>query len=503
MNIKYKKTIVKTEFGDWQTPFELAQSICSLVSERIKPNLVLEPNCGTGTFLKATTIAFPEATRFLGFDINANYVLEAQSINNKAMEVIQGDFVTIDWKRYLNKSPEPILVIGNPPWVTNAQLMRIGSQNLPKKFNINGFNGIDAITGKSNFDISEWMLIKEIEALQGKDTLLAMLCKTAIARKVITYAWKNSLFFTNAEIRKIDVQRYFGVAVDACLMLIRFHPDSDNANSTCYVFDSLSTKKSSYALGLRNGKLVSRVDLVDKYSELIDENQSVFRWRSGIKHDCSKVMELKILSNGHFLNGLNEHVNIEHDLLFPMLKSSDLANGKIEYIHKFMLVPQRAIGNNTEFIASLYPNTWKYLQAHEGLLNKRKSSIYCGKPKFAIFGVGEYSFTPWKVAISGLYKSLNFRVIGPYEKKPVLFDDTCYFLPCQSKEESLLMKELLESEVCSEILNSFVFWDSKRPITKDVLSLIDFYKIACFIGRKEEFIKTFEHIIWTKQATLL
>jgi len=491
-----------TEFGDWQTPFDLAERICTLVSQRIRPSLVLEPNCGRGAFLRAATFSFPEATRLLGLDINADYVRMARSINNNALEIIHGDFFIHDWKRYLNESAGPILIIGNPPWVTNAELMRIGSLNVPKKSNINGFKGIDAITGKSNFDISEWMLIREIEALQGKDALLAMLCKTTIARKVVTYAWKKGLLFTDAEIREINAQRHFGVAVDACLMLIRFHPDSDNDNSHCHVFDSLDASEPSYKLGLRNDKLVSRVDIVDKYSKLINGNHPVFCWRSGIKHDCSNVMELKALPDGRFMNGLNVYVDIELDLLFPMLKSSDLANGKIESIHRFMLVPQRTISCNTEFIAASYPKTWKYLQSHADLLDKRKSAIYRGKPKFSIFGVGEYSFTPWKVAISGLYKSLMFRVIGPYKGKPVVFDDTCYFLAFRSEEESLLVKELLESKVCTEILDAFIFWDSKRPITKDILTLIDLQEIARFLGCEKAFGKMFAHHLTVKQTAL-
>jgi len=39
------------------------------------------------------------------------------------------------------------------------------SENLPKKSNFQGLRGLDARTGKSNFDIAEWMLIRLIEAL--------------------------------------------------------------------------------------------------------------------------------------------------------------------------------------------------------------------------------------------------------------------------------------------------------------------------------------------------
>ncbi|NLE36838.1 MAG: SAM-dependent DNA methyltransferase [Pirellulaceae bacterium] len=496
-----KKTAIRTEFGDWQTPLDLARRVCLVASTRISPSMVVEPNCGQGAFLRAATAAFPQASRFLGLDINADYVRAASSIENQSLTVLHQDFFTFDWKRCLSESSGPILVIGNPPWVTNAELMRMGSRNVPEKSNIHDLNGIDAVTGKSNFDISEWMLIREVESLRGKDALLAMLCKTAIARKVIAHAWKNDLPFADAEIREIDAQRYFDVAVDACLLLVRLQPEADSPDSPCRVFDSLDSEVPSYVLGLRHGRLASRVDVVDKYSSLIGEKRPLFHWRSGIKHDCSKVMELTREPDGSFVNGFEERIDLEPDIVFPMLKSSDLANGKIESIRRYMLVPQRAIGDDTKFIALEHSKTWRYLTTHATRLDKRKSTIYRGKPRFSIFGIGEYSFAPWKVAVSGLYKSLKFRVVGPHEGRPVVLDDTCYFLAFQSEEEASLVKKLLDSPVCGEILGAFVFWDSKRPITKEILALVNLREIASFLGQEEAFRKTFSRLLSSEQTT--
>jgi len=41
--------------------------------------------------------------------------------------------------------------------------------------------------------------------------------------------------------------------------------------------------------------------------------------------------------------------------------------------------------------------------------------IYCGKPRFFIFGVGDYTFTPWKVAVSSFYKIPHFIKVGPMD----------------------------------------------------------------------------------------
>ena len=55
---------------------------------------------------------------------------------------------------------------------------------------------------------------------------------------------------------------------------------------------------------------------------------------------------------------------------------------------------------------------WAYLRAHSEAFARRKSSVYRGRPEFAMFGVGPYSFSAWKVAVSGLHKAPVFHVVG-------------------------------------------------------------------------------------------
>ena len=149
---------------------------------------------------------------------------------------------------------------------------------------------------------------------------------------------------------------------------------------------------------------------------------------------------------------------------------------------RYMLVPQRLVGEDTSRIEHEAPRTWEYLQSHADRLDGRVSSIYRNRPRFSIFGVGPYSFAPWKVAISGFYKCLEFRCIGPFEGKPVVLDDTCYFLPCNIEHEARLLLELLNSEAARGFLRSFIFWDAKRPITAQLLATLDLETLASEAG---------------------
>ena len=59
-----------------------------------------------------------------------------------------------------------------------------------------------------------------------------------------------------------------------------------------------------------------------------------------------------------------------------------------------------------------------------------------------------------------------------------MLDDTCYFIPCYSYDEACFIATLLNSEICQRFLRALIFFDAKRPITKDILQRIDLKKLA-------------------------
>jgi len=102
---------------------------------------------------------------------------------------------------------------------------------------------------------------------------------------------------------------------------------------------------------------------------------------------------------------------------------------------------------------------------------------------------GKYTFASWKVAISGFYKRLHFQVIGPLDGKPVVLDDTNYFLPCESEEHACLIAEMLNSDAARGALESMIFWSDKRPITVEILKRLDLRAVSARLGRVKEFEK--------------
>ncbi len=484
------KTKEQWEYGDFQTPIELAEQALSVLKKLgIHPQAVLEPTCGKGAFLLSAAKTFASVQKLIGFDINEKYLNDlkrkvAEIDEVKRIHIVLGDFFAFDWNELLSMLPEPILIIGNPPWVTSAQLSLLQSKNLPQKSNFQIQRGYDAITGKSNFDISEWMLLKHLEWLKERRGIIAMLCKTSVARKILYHTWKNDLPISLSHMYLINAQKYFGASVDACFFVIILHEKATSKD--CLIYQNLTDKHPSHSIGFHDNSMLSNVEKYERLRHLKGVDYS-YTWRSGIKHDCSKVMELE-LSGESYKNGFGELIKLENDYIYPMLKSSDIANGDVRFGRKYMLVTQRFVGEDTISIKRTAPLTWRYLEKHDEELSKRASSIYRNRPRFSIFGVGGYSFAPWKVAISGFYKRLLFKVVSPLEKKPVVLDDTVYFLPCWSEAEANFIALLLNSQPAIDFLDSMIFWSDKRPITIDILKRLNLHALSKELDKEKDYL---------------
>ena len=472
---------IRKEFGDYQTPNDLAAHVVDLVAGLFGvPDCVVEPTAGLGTFLIASHGKWGRVCRYEGYEINGAYVHSAnRRLSDLGIRLFRQDFFSADWHRILGKEKlHKILVLGNPPWITNSGQGVLGGNNLPKKDNFQRLRGFDAKTGKSNFDIAEWMLIRLIEALPESGAI-AMLCKTMTARKVLRHFWKTDGGLESSGLFRIDAKKHFDVAVDACLF---FASGKRTEDRVAAVYSGLKLDSMVTEFGLIDGSLVSDVETYTTFREL--DGGSSYTWRSGIKHDASEVMEFSRW-NGRFVNGLGEAVELEEDCLYPLLKSSDLGNRRTTP-RKVVLVTQRRTGDDTGRIRDAAPKTWKYLEDHSDKLDSRRSSIYQNRPRFSMFGVGDYSFAPWKVALSGLYKSFTFVVVPPHNGRPVMVDDTCYSIPCKCEREALLLRDLLNAQPAQRFLRSLVFQDSKRPITVDVLRRLSCINVAKRMNRIDE-----------------
>lgn len=471
----------RVAYGDWQTPAQLAEKICETHILRYgNPDIVIEPTCGLGAFVISALQKFSNLSEIHAVEINKRYTdelkknlllnaLSVPSPKRPDIYIYNSDIFEFDFSYIFVKCKRNnwnLAVIGNPPWVTNSSQGRNKSTNLPIKRNSHGLKGIDAITGKSNFDISEYITLHLLKLSQINNGGISFLLKNSVIRNIVAKQHSEGIGIGNIEQRQIDALSEFDVSVDASCFSAKFNSTS---SLICKVKDFYSDKLIK-EFGWVKDSFVSDLNLYCNFSKY--DRPSTYIWRSGIKHDCASVLELT-LSNGVFVNGLGEIVQIEDDLIYPLLKSSDINKYKENSIRKFLIVPQKKAGEDTSLLAKTHPLAYAYLSKYEAAFQKRKSSIYKGKDKFCIFGVGDYSFSRYKIAISSLYKNISFILVSQFEGKPILFDDTCYQLDFDNFEEAKSIYDALNSHEIQSLLQSLVFKDAKRVVTKNLLMRLD------------------------------
>ena len=461
----------KREYGDYQTPVDFAEKVCTYLKDyrHIKPSAIIEPTCGIGSFLESSLLF--EASEYYGIEINPEYCNTCRKkINDSRVKIINSDFFAFSSKALIQDKRQ-ILVIGNPPWVTNSTLSALGSDNLPIKANFKGLKGIDAITGASNFDICEYIILQLINEYRDTNTVISMLCKNSVARNVFKELKRNYINFLSCDILEFDAAKVFGINASACVLIIQLSEKTASSNNcNVYDFEKPDTVKSQF--GYSNGQFYSNLD---SDTENFD-GHCCFEWRQGVKHDCSKVMELTV-RNGILQNGRKETVYIEDDIVFPLIKSSMFKAPIIHNFSKYVIVTQKKVREETEHLKNDVPKTWEYLNNNIKLFENRKSSIYNGAPPFSMFGVGDYSYSKYKVGVSGFYKQPLFSVLYSDDEKPVMIDDTSYFICFDNYDMAYVAMLLLNSDKVQKFLKSIAFLDAKRPYTKKVLERIDFHKI--------------------------
>ena len=479
-------------YGDFQTNSDLANKVTlHLASKNISPEVVIEPTCGKGNFIIASLHNFKNIKNVFGVEIYKPYVWETKfnivdfflsnpNSNKPEISIVHCNVFDFDFKTIAKEhSTNNILIIGNPPWVTNSKLGSLNSTNLPKKTNFKKHSGLDAMTGKGNFDIAEFITLTMIETFQNMKGNLLLLVKNSVIKNIVFDQNKNRYKISAIEKHCIDSKKEFNVSVEAALFYCKLN---SKPTFDCLEFDFYNNLKSQLKFGWLNDKFVSNIDTYIHTKEI--DGECPFVWRQGLKHDCSTVMELDKV-NGHYVNGLNEEVKLEDGLVYGILKSSDLKNTVINQTRKFTIVTQKKVGQETKYIKAEYPKTYQYLTEHQANFDARKSSIYNNKPLFSIFGIGDYSFKPFKVGISGLYKTFHFTLILPQDNKPVMLDDTCYLIGFDKIEFAVYALILLNSNTTVQFLQSVTFPDAKRTFTKDVLMRIDLLELAKQIDKAD------------------
>ena len=399
---------MRRDLGDFQTPPELVAAVLDTLGPiGARWPRVLEPTCGQGHFLGGLLEHASPPCEIQAIEIQPVHCRSAGE--RVARHGERGDGVTItcadlfqlDLGRDLRwRRGGPLLVVGNPPWVTNSELGSLANAQTPPKSNVKGLRGLEARTGASNFDVAEAVWLKLARDLAAEGPTIALLCKTAVARRILQFAHQTGLPIAEATIHKIDAARWFGASVDACWFRVTVaKPDeiggmaspsggcAGNAGVTAAtpgpwpqspggwgrarrakppgnpqrcehipVYPALESDEPATVMSFSRGWLIA--DRAAHRRCAFADGTCPETWRQGLKHDAAAVMELAVTADtGQLQDRSGRTVNVEREFVYPLLKGTDLKRPPAERPSRAVLVTQQRIGDDTTRLAERAPGS--------------------------------------------------------------------------------------------------------------------------------------------------
>ena len=165
---------------------------------------------------------------------------------------------------------------------------------------------------------------------------------------------------------------------------------------------------------------------------------------------------------------------MEPDRVFPYLKSKHVVKFGL-FGHDHRLVPMDAAHEDNEAaLRETCPETYAYLEDHRDRLAARSSSWLEKGTFYNVFGLGEYTWAPYKVVWCRLGFKPHFVVVSTVEddllgEQPVVPGDHCMFVPTDDEQAAHFLCGLLNSDIYRRAIEA-VTGGGKSGLSKSVVS---------------------------------
>jgi hypothetical protein len=176
---------------------------------------------------------------------------------------------------------------------------------------------------------------------------------------------------------------------------------------------------------------------------------------------------------------------VEPDLLYPLVRWSDLARyGALPRYHLLVVQDiERRVGMDESLLARRFPLTHAYLRHFEPLLISRAAyrRYQRGQPFYSMYNVGPYTAAEHKVIWRRMDKRLTAAVVGAAEnpligRRPVVPQETCVLVACESAEESHYLAAILNSDPAGRLLDSHSVRSGKGFGTPSILENLPIHR---------------------------
>lgn len=507
---------VRLAFGEYYTP----RGIADLAVETAgAASSYLDPGCGSGVFLSAcldrvredcsdcdpAAVVEHAAESVVGFDTNPVAVLTSKvsyllalgdalhAVDQVELPVFCTDALGLartEPLSYRGRPFEPTVdaLVGNPPWLTWDRLDE-GIKGALRERDVERLGllphgGAASRLGHSNDDLSVpfvWICLDRYLADDG-------VASVVLKRDLLTGPAGAVFRGLSVGERSLAVERIhdfaplapFGgqVGADAALYTLRADADPSFPVETTRWhadgeanFESLAAMRATLS---RTTADLAPLEPEDRRSAWLptDDDRAaigecVHEIRHGVKDDAEAVFDID-----------RDHLDdLEHDRVYPYLKSRHIVKYGL-FGHDLRLVPVDKAGEGDESaLLEQCPATYEYLDGHREQLADRGSSWLDGGPFYNVFGVGEYTWAPYKLVWCRLGFKPHFAVVSTVEdptlgEKLVVPGDHCMFVGFDEERAAHALCALLNSSVYQRTLRELA-GDGKASLSKSVVSELE------------------------------
>jgi type I restriction-modification system DNA methylase subunit len=414
------------------------------------------------------------------------------------------------WVKIIQNSFAPLLhtdfdfVVGNPPWVKWEFLSKEYKTKLNSLYleiyKIFSHKGMKASMGYAHDDISVMFMYVAIDKYLKKGGKLGFVMKQTLYKSV-----------AGSEFRKFTIEKKDAsiplkvLKVEDMLELKPFRSSAQAETSTITlekgketvypvpynvwkpigVFPNETTPLDEV---LKNVVIENKIAYPDNPKDKTDvwfvinkgiirkkfkQNENYYQSRHGLVNDLNGVYFVNILKkeaeNLLIINGTNRAKKkikevkniIEPTYVFPFLKPKNVKKWKIKG-YSYALLPQKKYGEKNESELRIKaPLTYKYFyQFKDDLLGRSSKWLKQeGFPFYSTFGIGDYSFKPYKVVWCCMTYSPNFAVVSSVNdsfvgEKQVMPDNTIGYFSFDNENEAHFVCAIMNSKIASELLEN-------------------------------------------------
>ncbi|WP_137284312.1 N-6 DNA methylase [Halorussus salinisoli] len=518
---------IRLELGEYYTPRGVAElAVDALAVDDFETATFLDPGCGSGVFNSvciARKIAAMDDTHspdeivenvtssVVGIDLNPvavkstklNYllsllpVLEDADVDRIELPVFLTDALGLshdDAVSFAGETFEPSAdyLVGNPPWIPWGRLSEDVKARWRETYaddlDLLPHDGADSRLGYANDDVSipyVWVCIhRYLTEGGGASFVMKRDIMKGPAGKLLRTLTVDDRPLALDRVHDFNRLRPFGEQVGANAAIYALRADADHSfpvDATSWTEDGAVDRPADFATAdaIRETLTAARTGIVP-----VDDEDATSAWvredaeraalgecdhdiRHGVKDDAQDVFSIR----------REELADLEPEFVYPYVKSRHVVKYGL-FGHELRLVPLRKANEDNEAeLESGYPKTYEYLRSHRETLEDRSSSWLQKGPFYNVFGLGDYTWSEYKVVWCRLGFKPHFAVVSTVDdddlgEKLVVPGDHYMFVAADSEREAHFLCALLNSAVYQRSLKN-VASEGKASLSKTVVSKLE------------------------------